>query len=872
MGAAVEQEKESTGGRGLISRRSLPAVDMHALVGKAIHCGVLYKKGKKLEGAWRKRFCVIGDDFLFYYFTSQNSKRPKGIANLRSYDTVQMVDDSGQSADKYMFQLTGTTTQAGKEVRTFLFYASTSGEQQEWMQAINEAFRRLQHAILQSRNASFNGESTECRERATLKVTVNSAKDLQSRGYLLSNGPLARCNPYVLMKVANLHTDVNEVRTTTKWDTNEPLWGETFYINFDDVAKARNAILEVLCFVQLLGGRDKVLGLTKIPINSLTEHHEIQQWWPISEITDDDVVTGTLHLKIFFQPPPANGAGDGFLNVHVLSASNLARRDINGLSDPYVKLKFADQRKKTKTIKKNLNPIFNEQFSFAVSNSVMEKKSKHKLEISVWDWDRFGKNDFLGQLLIPLSDIRENFPIEDLFVLCPLSDPPSTPRSGESSFNFFNFFINFFINLLSDPPSTPRSGESSSTSSTSSSSTSSSSTSSSSSSSGSIRLSLRWTVHKILPSSCYLPLSQFLLEDKQFKLVRYLGISSLQKEELAKLLVRIAYVKKSVLPLVVAVCSYEIDSTPDPEIIFRGNSIATKIVDFVQKVVGLNYLNQTVARIVHPLLLLREAIELDVNRLEDPSDTAKAEENTKKLLKVCSEAVFVLFSAAHELPIPLRKLYQFLQHKVSERYKDIADEEKIERVRLVVVSSFLFLRLICPAILGPKLFDLTDSHPTQPAARTLTLVAKTIQNLANFVEFGAKEPYMEPINAFIKDNLGAMKSFINNVSTPPEKEQPRLQRQSSVQVAKMLGFGEGSKPTAQVASSSAAPKSTIPGASTILYDKEMSKLHFHILSYKEKIKENAKDDPKFLAKLDEVLKELQTSFELYFDDPTIVDE
>lgn len=81
-------------------------------------------------------------------------------------------------------------------------------------------------------------------------------------------------------------------------------------------------------------------------------------------------------------------------------------------------------------------------------------------------------------------------------------------------------------------------------------------------------------------------------------------------------------------------------------------------------------------------------------------------------------------------------------------------------------SGFVFLRLICPAILNPRMFNiiagkhlLKSMHlnlqlslnlvtmcasslladpPSSTAGRTLTLVAKSVQNLANLVEFGAK--------------------------------------------------------------------------------------------------------------------------------------
>lgn len=77
--------------------------------------------------------------------------------------------------------------------------------------------------------------------------------------------------------------------------------------------------------------------------------------------------------------------------------------------------------------------------------------------------------------------------------------------------------------------------------------------------------------------------------------------------------------------------------------------------------------------------------------------------------------------------------------------------------RHTAVGSFFFLRFICPAILSPKKFDViscksifvferclvTDTlivdTPDEASARTLKLIAKTLQNLANLQPFGVKE-------------------------------------------------------------------------------------------------------------------------------------
>ncbi|XP_061344347.1 C2 and GRAM domain-containing protein At1g03370-like [Gastrolobium bilobum] len=116
------------------------------------------------------------------------------------------------------------------------------------------------------------------------------------------------------------------------------------------------------------------------------------------------------------------------LVVRVIEAKNLPPTDPNGLSDPYVRLQLGKQRFKTKVIKKNLNPKWDEEFSFMVDDL------NEELVISVMDEDKFFNDDFVGQLKVPISIVFDE-EIKSLgtawYSLQPKSKKSKNKESGE---------------------------------------------------------------------------------------------------------------------------------------------------------------------------------------------------------------------------------------------------------------------------------------------------------------------------------------------------------------------------------------------------------------------------------------------------------
>eukprot|EP00040_Diaphanoeca_grandis_P034180 m.210698 g.210698 ORF g.210698 m.210698 type:complete len:641 (+) comp33089_c0_seq1:146-2068(+) len=107
------------------------------------------------------------------------------------------------------------------------------------------------------------------------------------------------------------------------------------------------------------------------------------------------------------------------LIVQIFEASSLLACDLNGKSDPYVKLKLEpdvdkESKRKTAVSKKTLDPVWNETITYELAGF----KGMERLQISIWDWDLITKNDFMGAVSFSLEQIKNpDFPTSGWFKL-----------------------------------------------------------------------------------------------------------------------------------------------------------------------------------------------------------------------------------------------------------------------------------------------------------------------------------------------------------------------------------------------------------------------------------------------------------------------
>jgi len=150
------------------------------------------------------------------------------------------------------------------------------------------------------------------------------------------------------------------------------------------------------------------------------------------------------------------------------------------------------------------------------------------------------------------------------------------------------------------------------------------------------------------------------------------------------------------------------------------------------------------------------------------SDVEKDEElikervnsNFNNLYSYSEEVWNKIYITSNDLPQQIKYQLKNFRTKV-----ELSCDPDDKVTALNCLSSFIFLRFFCPAILNPKLFYLTKDHQTGKTQRTLTLIAKILLNLANRQEFSAhKEPHLVKMNAFLESHKNDLLEYFDKIT------------------------------------------------------------------------------------------------------------
>jgi hypothetical protein len=252
--------------------------------------------------------------------------------------------------------------------------------------------------------------------------------------------------------------------------------------------------------------------------------------------------------------------------------------------------------------------------------------------------------------------------------------------------------------------------------------------------------------------------------------------------------------------------------------LFRGNTMLTKTIESLMAWYGKAFLEASVGATIRRLCL--ENVSIEVDPLRNPKGPKDVERNVDLLVYWCREIWEQIYSVRHQCPkyvslisrcmlpysgpvrcancssifaswwrggIPQRSMTQTqiadCHGKASQRSVFFGLLCQLSSIHISLASA-----LVCFAALEVHQFDNKPSGlPDLPVQRSLTLIAKVIQSLANLnavcsiwpflsimpiglVQVIRKEEFMRGVKSFLEEKIPEMLDYILVVSTPSPEE------------------------------------------------------------------------------------------------------
>jgi hypothetical protein len=223
-------------------------------------------------------------------------------------------------------------------------------------------------------------------------------------------------------------------------------------------------------------------------------------------------------------------------------------------------------------------------------------------------------------------------------------------------------------------------------------------------------------------------------------------------DRFAAALATVLSVRGVLLPSVQSIMTAEVMRTKSQALLFRQDVLSTKLIKFYAQRSCSAFLVATIGPLITEILAQPNvSYEVNPQRLE-PGESAM--QNFRALHGYCTRFLDSIFSAASLLS----PFFVELSHHMQMILRNIHSESLHTSL-----AGLIFLRYICAAIVSPNEWGLCAATPPAKPRRLLILIAKVLQNLANDVYFGDKEPYMKDFNLVITGNQSRLHDFLDSI-------------------------------------------------------------------------------------------------------------
>ncbi len=187
------------------------------------------------------------------------------------------------------------------------------------------------------------------------------------------------------------------------------------------------------------------------------------------------------------------------------------------------------------------------------------------------------------------------------------------------------------------------------------------------------------------------------------------------------------------LQLLKAAVTREIENTVRVVDLLRRNSVATRMLALYARKYGSEYLSSTLAPVLQEFVDSPEDHVFEISADKLGSQDNRASENIEKFMRSLSALSNAFLRSVTNMPLAFREICYTIQK---------AAVPKFPEASATSVGSFLFLRFFCPAIVAPENDNLLRRHPRRDIRRSLLLLAKVIQNMANGSLYSLKLPLL----------------------------------------------------------------------------------------------------------------------------------